>query len=98
MPKGVTMIVNVWAIGRNPQQWTELDVFRAERFLDKQISFRRKDFEFIPFGSGKKFDWRLPDGMEPKDVDMTEKYVFVLEMVAPLCAVPVPVNTWKYDV
>ncbi|XP_078148602.1 cytochrome P450 76M5-like [Carex rostrata] len=97
VPKGATVVVNTWAIGRNPQLWIEPDVFRPERFLEKQISFHGKDFEYIPFGYGKRscpglpfavrvipfllalmlaeFDWKLPDEMEPKDVDMTEKFV-----------------------
>ena len=115
VPKGTSVFVNTWAIGRNPQFWNEPDVFRPERFLEKQISFYGKDFEFIPFGSGKKscpglpyaarvvpfllalmlaqFDWRLPDGMEHKDVDLTEKFANGLKMAVPLCVVPVPINT-----
>ncbi|XP_078153715.1 oryzalexin D synthase-like [Carex rostrata] len=52
--KGASVLVNNWAIGHNPQVWNEPDVFRPGRFLEKQISFHGKDFEFIPFGSGKR--------------------------------------------
>ncbi|XP_078153605.1 cytochrome P450 76M5-like [Carex rostrata] len=115
VPKGTSVFVNTWAIGRDPQFWNEPDVFRPERFLEKKISFYGKDFEFIPFGSGKKscpglpyaarvlpfllalmladFDWRLPDGMEHKDIDMSDKFTSALKMVVPLCVVPIPINT-----
>ncbi|KAJ4771939.1 Cytochrome P450 76C4 [Rhynchospora pubera] len=114
VPREAQVLVNAWAIGRDPKVWTEPDVFRPERFLEKHISFHGRDFEFIPFGSGKKicpglpfavkivpfllalilaeFDWKLPDGMEPKDVDLTEKFAAVLELAVPLHAIPVPVN------
>ncbi|XP_020085291.1 geraniol 8-hydroxylase-like [Ananas comosus] len=35
------------------------------------------------------FDWKLPDGMEPKDVDMSEKFGVTLAMAVPLGAIPV---------
>lgn len=113
VPKGAQVVVNAWAIGRDQHVWNEPNVFMPERFLAKQISFQERDFEFIPFGSGKKicpglpfavrvvpfvlalmiseFDWMLPDGMEPKDVNVTEKFTSVLELAVPLRVVPVPV-------
>ncbi|KAG8056928.1 hypothetical protein GUJ93_ZPchr0002g26478 [Zizania palustris] len=37
------------------------------------------------------FDWRLPDGMRPCDVDVRGRFGTSLNMVTPLKAVPVPV-------
>ncbi|XP_078181399.1 cytochrome P450 76M5-like [Carex rostrata] len=113
VPKGAQVVVNAWAIGRDQHVWNEPNAFMPERFLAKQISFQERDFEFIPFGFGKKicpglpfavrvvpfvlalmlaeFDWMLPDGMEPKDVNVTEKFTSVLELAVPLRVVPVPV-------
>nr|CAB3481288.1 unnamed protein product [Digitaria exilis] len=54
--KGSTVIFNAWAIMRDPAAWERPDEFLPERFLEKavKVDFRGKDFEFIPFGSGRR--------------------------------------------
>ncbi|XP_037423224.1 cytochrome P450 76M5-like [Triticum dicoccoides] len=59
VPKGSTVIFNVWAIMRDPAAWERPDEFVPERFLgraeaDQVLDFRGKAFEFIPFGSGRR--------------------------------------------
>jgi len=62
VPKGSTVIFNVWAIMRDPGVWERPDEFLPERFLDKAagVEFRGKDFEFIPFGAGRRLCPGLP--------------------------------------
>jgi cytochrome P450 len=56
VPKGSTVIFNAWAIMRDPGVWERPDEFLPERFLDEAagVEFRGKDFEFIPFGAGRR--------------------------------------------
>ena len=115
VPKGSTVIFNVWAIMRDPGVWEWPDEFLPERFLDKAagVEFRGKDFEFIPFGAGRRlcpglpmaervvphivasllhgFDWRLPEGVSPEqlDLNLSEKFITVNVLAIPLRVVPV---------
>ncbi|KAL1535416.1 cytochrome P450 71A1-like [Salvia divinorum] len=49
-----TVFVNAWAIARDPDSWENPDELVPERFLSSTIDAKGKDFEFIPFGSGRR--------------------------------------------
>ncbi|XP_059455184.1 desmethyl-deoxy-podophyllotoxin synthase-like [Corylus avellana] len=54
IPSNTKVVINVWAIGRDPEYWIDADCFRPERFHSSCIDFKGTKFEYIPFGDGKR--------------------------------------------
>lgn len=58
IPEGTHLLVNVWAISRDSNIWTDPLEFQPERFLPgskyEHIDIRGNDFEAIPFGAGRR--------------------------------------------
>ncbi|KAM3687182.1 hypothetical protein ACB098_10G060900 [Castanea mollissima] len=60
IPKDSQVLVNVWAIGRDPLYWEDPLVFKPERFLNSALDFKGNDFEFLPFSAGRRICPGLP--------------------------------------
>nr|GMC94692.1 cytochrome P450 CYP736A12-like [Ipomoea batatas] len=110
IPKKSRIIVNAWAIGRDPNVWYDPEKFLPERFKGSKVDYRGKHFEYLPFGSGRRscpgmqlgittvrlvvaqlihcFDWDLPNGTLPEDLDMTEHFGVVISRAKNLMAIP----------
>ncbi|XP_019056802.1 PREDICTED: flavonoid 3'-monooxygenase isoform X5 [Tarenaya hassleriana] len=58
IPKGSTLLTNIWAIARDPDQWSHPLEFRPDRFLPggekAEVDVKGNDFELIPFGAGRR--------------------------------------------
>ncbi|PUZ50329.1 hypothetical protein GQ55_6G051100 [Panicum hallii var. hallii] len=58
VPRGITVMVNAWALGRDERYWPgDPDAFRPERFEAAgggAADFRGADFELLPFGAGRR--------------------------------------------
>ncbi|CAM6092453.1 unnamed protein product [Calypogeia fissa] len=54
IPAGTQVIVNAWCIHRDPAVWERPLEFDPDRFLNSPIDFKGQDFEFLPFGTGRR--------------------------------------------
>ncbi|XWS38465.1 hypothetical protein CRYUN_Cryun19dG0133600 [Craigia yunnanensis] len=60
VPEGAQVLVNAWAIGRDPSIWESPSAFMPERFLGSEIDVKGRDFVLIPFGAGRRICPGLP--------------------------------------
>ncbi|KAJ4770283.1 hypothetical protein LUZ62_054540 [Rhynchospora pubera] len=56
IPCGALVLVNAWAIGRDPKVWDNPNDFRPDRFLGStsHVDYKGDDFKLIPFGGGRR--------------------------------------------
>nr|GEV29377.1 costunolide synthase [Tanacetum cinerariifolium]GEV30302.1 costunolide synthase [Tanacetum cinerariifolium] len=88
------VIINIWACQTDPDYWEDAETFKPERFEKTTIDYMGTDYEYLPFGAGRRmcpgitfgittmefflahmlyfYDWKLPHGLNPNDLDMTE--------------------------
>ncbi|CAL5405368.1 unnamed protein product [Camellia sinensis] len=119
IPVKTKIIVNAWAIGRDPRYWNEAEKFEPERFLNSTLDFKGTCFKYIPFGAGRRicpgiafaipnielplaqllyhFDWKLPGGMKPEELDMTEVFALTVRRKNDLHLIPIPYQSSSFS-
>ncbi|KAI8548070.1 hypothetical protein RHMOL_Rhmol07G0243900 [Rhododendron molle] len=93
--KETQILVNVWAIGRDPKIWETPLESRPERFLEPNIvDYKGHHFEFIPFGSGRRTCPAIPLVSRvltmALEMDMSEQMGTTLKKAIPLKATATP--------
>ena len=108
--RGSNVMVCIWAMSRDPNLWPDAEEFIPERFENSSVDVKGHDYQFLPFGSGRRvcpgmvfgmlvvplvlaqlvhcFDWELPNGMSPSELDMKEKFGISLPRGVHLHATP----------
>lgn len=110
IPAKTQVLINARAIARDPSCWTQPEIFCPERFLNSFLDYKGTNFEFIPFGAGRRicpgmlygisavelvlakllyhFDWKVPNGGKPEDLDMSETFGLGVRRTNNLCLIP----------
>lgn len=73
VPSGTRVIVNTWAVCRDPESWENPEEFMPERFMDDGgstagVDFKGIHFQLLPFGAGRRICPGLNFGMATVEI------------------------------
>eukprot|EP01018_Ginkgo_biloba_P016264 Gb_21486 [translate_table: standard] len=83
IPKGADVVLNVWAIGRDPTIWKEPRICPGLPLANRMV-------HFVLASLLHSFDWTLPHDQRPEKIDMTPKFGITLRKDLPFNAIPSP--------
>lgn len=58
IPSGTRVIINSWALARDPNSWESAEEFIPERFMEggsaAAMDYKGNDYHYLPFGTGRR--------------------------------------------
>ncbi|KAK4735192.1 hypothetical protein R3W88_009453 [Solanum pinnatisectum] len=93
IPAKTQVLINVWAMGRDPLSWDDPEEYRPERFLNRVAQEFLLLFVIIELALARlvhKFNFALPQGMKKEDMDTSECTGISIRRKLPLLAVATP--------
>ncbi|KAF5783418.1 putative oxidoreductase [Helianthus annuus] len=54
IPVKTKVLINTWMIGRDPDYWIDPQSFIPERFSENSVNMMGTNFEYLPFGAGRR--------------------------------------------
>ncbi|CAL4940165.1 unnamed protein product [Urochloa decumbens] len=72
IPAKSRVIVNAWAIGRDPKYWDDAEEFKPERFEGNTMDFMGSSYEYIPFGAGRRMCPGISYGLPVLDMALVQ--------------------------
>ncbi|KAG6495210.1 alpha-humulene 10-hydroxylase-like [Zingiber officinale] len=69
VPAGARVLINAFTLGRDEQYWgSDAESFKPERFECSSVDFRGFNFEFLPFGAGRRICPGITFGLSSVEV------------------------------
>ena len=54
VPQGTMVLLNLWMMHHDPDNWTDPEAFKPERFLDENGALAPKPESWLPFSAGRR--------------------------------------------
>ncbi|KAG6499216.1 alpha-humulene 10-hydroxylase-like [Zingiber officinale] len=71
VPAGAIVLINAFALGRDEQYWgSDAESFKPERFEGGSVDFKGFNFEFLPFGVGRRMCPGINFGLSTVEVGL----------------------------